>query len=260
MSELGIRFFEGPSLLTGDPIVGVITGLDKGSHNRKTGAVAQAWVIRADQSPQDAKRQNRDDAVCGDCQLRGQDGRDSKCYVPGFVPGIVYRHLEDYPTVSWPELHAVMEGRTVRVCAYGDPAAIAFEIWQQVLSTAAGWVGYSHAWRYADPRFKTLLMASVDTEDEFVVASLSGWRTFRIRMPGAPLIAGAEFACPASDEMQHRVSCVECQLCRGTSSPARSVAIVAHGKPSSLKAFGIHVPFFKRKQVESNLDSPQPWR
>jgi hypothetical protein len=53
-----------------------------------------------------------------------------------------------------------------------------------------------------------------------------------------------EFACPASDEMGHRTTCERCQLCRGTSSPARSVAIVVHGKPSSLKAFGIHVPFF----------------
>ena len=244
MSDLGIVFYRGPSLLTGDPIVGVITGLDKGSANTKTGAIAQAWVLRADLAPQAAKRLNLDDAVCGDCQLRGLNGHDSKCYVPGFVPGIVYRHLDDYPDASWPDLHAVMEGRMVRLCAYGDVAAIAFEVWEQVLKTASSWIGYSHAWRHIDPRFKRLVMASVDTEDEFIIASLSGWRTFRIRMPGAPLIAGAEFPCPASDEMGHRTTCAECRLCRGTSSPARSVAIVAHGKPSSLRAFGIKVPFF----------------
>lgn len=247
MTELGVRFYEGPSLLTGDPIVGIITGLDRGSHNTKTGAVAQAWVLRPDLPPQAAKRQNLDDAVCGDCKLRGRDGQDSGCYVPGFWPANVYRHLAAYPVVTWPELHAVLEGRMVRLCAYGDPAAIPFAVWAQVLTTAASWVGYTHSWRVCDPRFKTIAMASVDTIDEFVVAGLRGWRTFRIRMPGAPLIAGAEFACPASDEMQHRTTCARCQLCRGTRSPARSVAIVAHGKPSSLQAFGIHVPMFGRR-------------
>lgn len=254
MTELGVQFYRGPSLLTGDPIVGVITGLDKGSGNRKTGSIAQAWVLRADRQPQEAKRQNLDDAVCGDCKLRGRDGHNSACYVPGFWPGIVYRHLEAYPTVTWPELHAVMEGRMVRLCAYGDVAAIAFEVWQQVLKTAASWIGYSHSWRSMDPRFKSIVMASVDTEDEFVIASLLGWRTFRIRMPGDPLIPGAEFVCPASDEARHRTNCSKCLLCRGTSSPARSVAIYAHGKPSSLRAFGltpaaVRAVFHRRDEV-----------
>jgi hypothetical protein len=47
----------------------------------------------------------------------------------------------------------------------------------------------------------------------------------------------AEFGCPASDEAHHRTTCAQCRLCRGTSSPARSVSIIAHGHNGALTAF-----------------------
>lgn len=240
MSEFGALFYSGPSMLTGDPIVGVLTGLEGGSHNPKTGPIAQAWIIRPDVAPQEAKRQNIDNAVCGDCQLRGRDGKDSGCYVPAWIaPNNVYRTLDQYPRVTWPELQAVVEGRMVRLGAYGDPAAIPFEVWRALLTTVDSWIGYTHAWRRADPRFKALVMASVDSLDELIIAGLAGWRTFRIRRQNEPLVAGAEFVCPASDEAGFRTTCQACRLCRGTSSPARSVAIYPHGKPSSLRVFGL---------------------
>jgi hypothetical protein len=253
VSDLGVVFYRGPSLLTGDPIVGVLTGLDGGSLNPKTGPMAQAWVLRSDLAPMDAKRANVDDAVCGDCQLRGRDGKDSGCYVAVWVaPTTVYKQLVAgvYPALTWPELQAVIEGRSLRLCAYGDPAAVPFDVWRLLLSTASGHVAYTHAWKTCDPRLKAIAMASVDTDDERISAALRGWRTFRIRLTvDAPLAAGAEFACPASDEMGHRTTCQRCQLCRGASSPARSVAIVAHGKPSSLRAFGIKVPMFVSRRA-----------
>lgn len=250
MGELGCVFYRGASILTGDPIVGVLTGLDGGSANAKTGPMAQAWILRADLPPMAAKRQNLDDAVCGDCKLRGRDGRDSGCYVPvWFGPNNVYRALASYPVVTWAELEALLEGRAVRLGAYGDPAAIPFEVWQRIVRSAATWVGYTHAWRRCDTRFKAIVMASVDTEDEWVIAGLAGWRQFRIRRTVAdPLIAGAEFVCPASDEGGHRSTCAMCRLCRGQSSPARAVVIAAHGKSSSLRAFGIPVVMFRRSE------------
>jgi hypothetical protein len=247
VGDLGVVFYRGPSLLTGDPIVGVMTGLDAGSLNAKTGPIAQAWILRSDVAPMDAKRANLDDAICGDCKLRGRDGRDSGCYVVVWqAPFNVYKSFlaGDYPVVTWPELQAVVEGRVVRLGAYGDPAAIPFDVWQAMLRTAASWIGYTHAWKTCDPRFKTIVMASVDSEREFFEAGLRGWRTFRIRGGvDEPLIVltdtgePLEFVCPASDEAGHRVTCADCRLCRGTSSPARSVAIQPHGKPSSLRVF-----------------------
>lgn len=254
MSDFGAIFYRGPSLLTGDEIVGILTGLDSGSHNPKTGPIAQAWILRADMPPMDAKRANMDDAVCGDCALRGRDGRNSGCYVvPWQGPYRVYKSFIEgaYPSVTWPELQAVVEGRVIRLGAYGDPAAIPFETWQAMLLTAASWVGYTHQHRTCDRRFRTIVMASVESESDAIDAWARGWRTFRIRRQGGALIRlsrrpnvvtrlelATEFVCPASDEAGHRTTCAECRLCRGTSSPARSVAIYPHGKPSSLRMFG----------------------
>jgi len=253
MSQFGCVFYRGPSLLTGDPIVGVLTGLDDGSVNAKTGPIAQAWIIRSDVAPMDAKRENLDDAVCGDCKLRGRNGRDSGCYVaPWLAPYNVFRQLRAgrYPDVTWADLHALVEGRTIRLGAYGDPAAIPFEIWHQALATVAGWVGYTHQWTHCDRRFRNIVMASVDSPAEADNAWRLGWRTFRVRQAHDPLLSAGlrrsllvraaytgEFVCPASDEAGHRTTCQACQLCRVLASPARSVAIIAHGHNGVMAAF-----------------------
>lgn len=273
MSELGAVFYRGPSLLTGDPIIGVLTGLEGGSKNAKTGPMAQTWILRADLPPMDAKRANLDDAICGDCKLRGRDGRNSGCYVsPWMAPHNVWKRATAggiYHEATWPELRALLEQRQVRLGAYGDPAAIPFEVWRELLATAAGWVAYSHQWARCDQRLRLIAMASVDTVDEFYAARALGWRTFRIRQPGGEVLAShvpadttgqstsvpAEFICPASDEAGHRSTCQRCQLCRGTSSPARHVVIVAHGKPSNLRALGLSgLVFFGPRRTSPHID------
>lgn len=240
MSELGCVFYRGPSLLTGDPIVGILTGLEGGSMNPKTGAMAQAWILRPDLAPQEAKRRNLDDAICGACRHRGDGGRGSTCYVPAWLgPTNVWKMFAagGYLEASWAELQALLEGRHVRLGAYGDPAAIPFEVWRTLLVTAAGHVAYTHQWTICDPRLKAIAMASVDDVREFHQAGLRGWRTFRIRGAHDPIVAGAEFICPASDEADHRTTCQACQLCRGTASPARSVVIQAHGNDGVMANF-----------------------
>lgn len=255
MREPGAVFYRGPSLLTGEPIVGVVTGLDGGSMNAKTGPMVQAWILRPDMPPNDAVHENVDDAICGNCSLRGRGGIDRRCYVvPWLGPNNVWKRFVagDYIDASWADCHALLEGRHVRLGAYGDPAALPFEVSRALLVNTAGWVGYTHQWRSCDPRLKTIVMASVDTEQEFHLAHLAGWRTFRVRLKADPLLtfrgAALEFVCPASDEASHLTTCERCQLCRGQASPARSVAIVAHGKPSTLKAYGVRVPFFRRRE------------
>lgn len=264
MPEPGAIFYRGPSLLTGDPIVGIVTGLEGGSLNPKTGPMVQAWVLRSDLAPMEAVRENVDDAICGTCALRGRGGVARKCYVtPWLGPNNVWKRFVAgaYLEAGWLDLHALLEGRQVRLGAYGDPGAVPFEVWRALLVKTVGWVGYTHAWRVCDPRLKTIVMASVDTEREFHAAHLGGWRTFRVRLETDPLVVVArqrcptrtsgsiplEFICPASDEAGHKTTCERCQLCRGQASPARSVAILAHGKPSTLRAFGLRVPLFVRR-------------
>src|SRR5579872_1759049 len=112
--SFGAVFYRGPSLLTGVPILGVMTGLDGNTHNSKTGSMVQTWVLRDGMLPQEAKRQNLDDAVCGDCQLRGESGFNSRCYVPVWqAPTAVYKRVTagGYLEASWPDLQALVEGR-----------------------------------------------------------------------------------------------------------------------------------------------------
>jgi hypothetical protein len=149
--------------------------------------------------------------------------------------------------LSWSELRAGVRGRSVRLGAYGDPAAIPFETWGQFVTAAAGWIGYTHQWRRCDPRFRTIVMASVDSVAEFREAQRYGWRTFRVLPSKETVLQRNECRCPASDEMQHRTTCERCQLCRGQSRPARSIAIVAHGHNGVMTAF-----YRSRRALEGN--------
>lgn len=237
----GVVFYEGPSMLTGDPVVGIAIGLDGESMNSKTGPMAQVYVLLRDVPPTLAKKQNRDDAICGDCCLRGRDGKDSGCYVTTWYgPEIVWKGYQagKYPVVDRDDLQAVMEGQLPRLTAYGDIAALPLDLWADLLYTTASHVAYTHQWETCDPWFQTIAMASVHDEAEGALARSRGWRTYRIRRTlEERVVPGEEFVCPASDEGGQRATCVDCRLCGGTSTPARSVVILVHGKASNQRAF-----------------------
>lgn len=219
--------WEGPSPVTGEPMVLILTGL---SNNTKTGPMYQAWLLLRNMTPFEGLKSGADRGICGDCVHRS--GPRRTCYVSMFNGPIrVWRKFIEgfYPTLSVAQASDVLAGQSLRITAYGDPAFVPFEVWDGLLAKASGWAGYTHQWRTCDPRFRALLMASVETLEEMAEAQARGWRTFRARPLDAPLAAG-EFACPASDESGHRATCLTCQLCRGTSSPARSVSILLHGK------------------------------
>jgi len=224
--------WQGPSPVTGDAMVLILTGL---SSNAKTGPMYQAWLLLRDMTPFDGLKTGADRALCGDCVHRS--GETRTCYVSMFNGPIgIYRKflLGFYPKLEPAAGAAALKDQAVRITAYGDPAFVPFEIWEQLLAQASGWVGYTHQWETCDQRFRSLLMASCETEREVDRAHAAGWRTFRARPSTAPLRAD-EFACPASDEGGHRATCLDCQLCRGTSSPAKSVSILLHGKAAANK-------------------------
>ena len=68
---LGVVLYEGPSLLDGQPIVVIATGLARLSANPKTGDMVQTWVLCRDVDPFAAIHNGQDVSVCGDCPLRG---------------------------------------------------------------------------------------------------------------------------------------------------------------------------------------------
>lgn len=236
MKARGLVAYHGPSRLDGAPVVLIVTFA---SLNTKTGAMAQAWVLRADVSPQEAIRDGLDRSVCGDCVHRSGSAIGRSCYVITWLgPLNVYKSFRanQYPTLA-PHLAApYLAGEQLRMAAYGDPAAVPFEVWRSLLTHVAGWTGYTHDWRHCDQRFRTILMASVESEAEVEYAQSIGWRTFRTRL-ATERVRPDEIVCPASNEAGHRTTCEACNLCTGTArGTARSIVIQAHGQRTAIFA------------------------
>jgi hypothetical protein len=227
----GFVFYDGPSAIDGAPIIGIAV---LHSENVKTGDMVQTFILRADQSPLAAIDSGADSSICGDCVHRGADGAPRTCYVDigksvMSVFGAWARGA--YPLMSPADGARMLQGRAVRMGAYGDPAAIPAKHWRALLRLADGRTGYTHQWRMPFvQQLRALVMASADSESERDVARAMGWRTFRVR--GADETLGArEIVCPASDEGGKARQCITCQACDGADRPGKaSVAIIVHGR------------------------------
>jgi hypothetical protein len=227
----GLVIYRGPSRINGKPIVAVATNLDHASKNEKTGAVVQVYILSDErQTPLKAILSGRDESVCGDCIHRRVNGWGT-CYVnAGRGPGAVYAAYRRgvYRTMEAADLER-FAGRVVRLGAYGDPAAVPVAVWESVLERAAGWLGYSHAWRTCDQSLRRWCMASVETAAQAARAKRRGWKTFRVLGEGEELQPG-EFACPASAEQGKRLTCERCRACRGGEYKGQATpAIKVHG-------------------------------
>jgi hypothetical protein len=222
-----VVFYDGPSQLNGERIIGVVTHK---STNPKIGRMVQAWIIPAT-SPIAAVKSGADAAVCGECKLRGHRWKGRSCYV--WIPGVdnIWQSIQkadrtDHLTPG--ELARRIDGLQLRIGAYGDPVAIPAGVWEPLLEVAAGWTAYTHAWlrSIAEP-FKPWCMASVDTVAERLDARGRGWRTFRVRADRDPLAIG-EIVCP--HEQDESVQCADCSLCRGAARPTKDIVVTVHGQ------------------------------
>lgn len=219
--------YHGPSEINGKPIVGIITGLDTPSTNRKTGPMAQLWILDAGTEPHTAVKTGADESVCGDCPARGK-----WCYVTTFQgPLSIYRTWKrgGYSGYDPDRLRDVV----LRFGAYGDPAAIPIDIIQELGRQVRRFTGYTHAWKYCDSELRHYCMASVDSERDQREAVSRGWRTFRVATPDSPRQPG-EAVCPASDEQGFKLNCYECGACDGRRRPSvkGNIVINIHGAKS----------------------------
>jgi len=238
MTPNTVIVYRGPSQFTGAPIVAVVTGLSLPCKNPKTGNMLQAWILRDDMDPTTAIRTGADDAICGECALRGQGVHGRTCYVTYWqAPRTIYHALHTRETVDPWVLRDSLKQRWVRLGAYGDPTAAPLPIWAVLLSKAGGWVGYTQQWRVCDPGYRIYLMASVQSAEDQARAVALGWRTYRVRRSTEALVRG-EVVCPASREASHALTCQDCGICQGASVQRTNAAIMVHGKPGNLTAFG----------------------
>lgn len=218
-----LEVWQGPSELDGAPIV-LLASTESG--NQKTGNMIQTWILRSDVPPGEALRTGKDKSICGDCKLAG-----GACYVMvDWAPRQIWESWKRKPRKAADNF---AKGRAVRLGAYGDPAAVPFQIWGRALKGAAGHTGYTHQWKAADPRLADLCMASVDNHDELVEAQKRGWRTYRVGMPDEPL-AQREVLCPY--EAGIKITCLECMACTGGDRRG-SIFTPIHGSAAKQKAF-----------------------
>jgi hypothetical protein len=216
---------------------------DSSSANAKTGGMVQTFILRDDVDPLTALRDGLDASICGVCPHKSiAAGGSGACYVNvGQAPLSTWRAYKrdgtrtdkrGRPTTvgdSVPLDLDMLRGRRIRFGAYGDPAAVPFEVWQSLAAVADGVTGYTHQWRAADPRFAQFCMASADSAAEGVIARHRGYRNFIVRAAGDPKPRGA-VVCPASAEAGKRTVCASCMQCGGTSNGRTAdITIVAHG-------------------------------
>lgn len=218
MTKGSTVIWEGRSQLDhSSPVVAVVTGLAKASDNPKTGRMAQLWILRADKNPLAALQDRSDDAICGDCKLRGDSTKTRSCYVS--VRQAPYQVFNAYDRGSYDrstptEVNRLLrdKGLSIRLGAYGDPVALPLHVLQD-LTADVRHTGYTHQWRQS-AEYIPYLMASVDDAAEYAAAKHMGWRTFRCRTVEEKLFY-REIVCPASDEAGHRTTCERCLLCDG---------------------------------------------
>ena len=231
----GLILYRGESMIGGGDIVCVAT---LKTNNRKTGAMVQVWILPdSGLSPLRAVQSGENSAACGTCPLQGTyDGArivNRVCYVNlGQAPDAVHRGLQRgiYPVFDTQSHAHLLRGRKIRLGAYGDPAALPDALLRYLVETSSGWTGYSHQLFWLAPErasyLASFLMVSCHNPAQHKETLRRGWRPFTaIRKDEAPPAESIE--CPA---YTRGVSCDRCGLCRGTTSKARPVYVVAHGK------------------------------
>lgn len=216
----GALVYEGPSMIDGAPIVGIVTYQ---SANGKTGNMAQLWIIRQDMKPTEAIKTGCDSAVCGNCPLRGDGtGAGRACYVnAGQAPNQVF---SSYSKGNYPAVLPNLAGRMIRLGAYGDPAALPKNIVKALADSSDGFTGYSHQSKRF-PWIAKYCMVSVESKKEARAQHKKGNRTFRV-CQGADDTLKNEIVCPAESR---GAQCIACGLCNGKSGPGKSIIIPAHG-------------------------------
>lgn len=225
----GAIIYRGPSLIDGAPI---FVAAVWSSTNRKTGNMLQTYIMRSDIDPLTASKSGADASICGACRHRGIPTDDPKlkqakqrsCYVVlGQGPLVVYKAFkrgayERHTTRA--KRAALGADRLVRIGTYGDGAAVPQHVWDDLLAMASGHTAYTH--NGGDP---ARYMISADSLAEAQHAWANKYRTFRIVRSTDEIVKGKEIECPS----ERGVQCVDCRLCSGTSTRAKSIAITVHG-------------------------------
>jgi len=224
----GFIIDRGLSPIDGQPYVAILT-LE--SSNRKTGNMAQVWILCEDINPVEAVKTGKDVTICGNCPHRKQADGSRSCYVNvGQGPNSIWQaYKRGIYSKAWSyhQLSQILKSKRIRWGAYGDPSVIDPGIVLTLNQYAQGHTGYTHQWRseFASP-FVGIFQASCDGFNDYLKASDMGWKTFTV----VSKIAAPNYAkqCPAT-VANSAAQCITCKLCDGARA---DVFVHAHGTGS----------------------------
>jgi len=214
------------STFTQAPITIIVNGFTRPSGNKKTGPMIQTYFTPSNIHPVDAIKTGTDDAVCFRCPQKHSTG--GGCYV-GFyslisIPTAIDRALSisaDQATAShlWRNL---LEGRSIRLGAWGDPAAVSKNIILPIATATPMRTGYTHFPSKA-PHLRGLVQASCESPKQAHALQADGWRTFRASRSPETTLTADEILCP---HYTTGIQCIACGLCDGHSA---NVVAPIHG-------------------------------
>jgi hypothetical protein len=227
VKPLGYIIDRGLSPIDGQPYVAILT---LKSSNRKTGDMAQVWIMREDINPVVAVSTGEDVSICGDCSHRKNSKGERSCYVNvGQGPNSVWKTYKRggyIDSTSWDlKRYAEIVGKKrIRWGAYGDPAIIKPGLVMTLSAYSKGHTGYTHQWRkeFASP-FKGMFQASCDGFNDYLEATAHGWKTFTVIAKNQSINYAKQ--CPATME-NSKAQCITCKLCDGAKS---NIFVTAHG-------------------------------
>lgn len=251
----GIVIYDGPSRWDGEPIVVIVTGLTRRSHNPKTGDMLQSWILMRDVHPHEAIVSSKDQSICGDCIHRKQEDGTRSCYVSMNAPGAVWKAYQrgSYRFVDPESAGEIIAGRKIRIGAYGDPAMVPAEVWRSLIRNCPLTTGYTHQWRSVGSEYRDFCMASADSAKDVADAEALGYRTFRCINPEEELLEN-EIVCPASEEAGKLTKCEDCGLCAGSldtrSNRIPTIAITVHGRGAQ---------YFKSQSLRKEIATAQTY-
>ena len=228
--------WEGESQLTGAPIVVIVTGILI-SGNKKTGNMLQTHILNQHISPVDAVKTGEDENICGMCTLRPFLNKKQKNEPLKNEDGICYILHWQSPQKVWNQYKkgvlekiddidlSMFKRRGLRLGSYGDPSAVPFYVWKDILHATAFHTGYTSQWREDVAQdYKGICQASCHNRKDAQLAQSLGWKTYTNLPLDTENIGINSVKCPYSEDKT--MQCIECKLCNGAKV---NVEIFDHG-------------------------------
>ena len=227
-----VTIWEGTSEFDGSPIKVVMSGYIKDSENEKTGPLVQVYILPSDETPREAYL-SKSPSVCGDCIYNGGGCYVSWARLTPLWKASKKKHIS-LELASW-----LCSGLRIRLGAAGDPAAVPMYVWNELLKGADSWTGYTHAWRYCDPAFRRLVMASCDSDADTKEATSRGWNVFHVH--DGKMSEDIEHVRCKAGQLTRGIpqSCFTCMMCHGVRSTKAKPLVIAealHGATNTMNA------------------------